>query len=431
MTFLDVYSILVPILTLLALLYASVQDLLYREVRHEFVWLVMLGSGLVLDILYLVFYDGSRVFSDVLAEMLLNIVLGFLLGFLLFYVGAWGGADSKALWSLAVLVPLHPFLERTPFLFLPDSPLLILDSSVLSLLLNSALFAVFYPLVLLLINGFRAAARRPLFAEVQGSPLAKARCVLFGLQKPVAKLNPKKLHFDFLEALPDHTFTGRFAGDFRGRLDGSLLGFFEGSFSGDFSGKIIGKVLPSSSSSSFDEREVQAILTEARSISQQLAIEKKDEEETLDYVLRKYQTSLFDVDASVTFPEGEKLLTFEGRSLGAFSGLFIGLIEGVFDGDFSGKVAGQLSGDFSGTSSKGKLSGTKTESRSWQLKMRLGLEDEVLMEKRQLRTIWQLQTTGKKTVWVTPGVPFILLMLFGFILYLFFGNFLLFLFRLR
>ncbi|RLI67139.1 MAG: hypothetical protein DRO63_05400 [Candidatus Gerdarchaeota archaeon] len=168
MTFLDVYSILVPILTLLALLYAAVQDLLFREVRHEFVWLSMVGAGFVLDILYLIFYDGPRVFSDVLAEMLLNIVLGFLLGFLLFYIGAWGGADSKALWSLAVLVPLHPFLERTPFLFLPDSPLLIIDSSVVSILLNSALFALFYPLILLLYNSIRA-LRSPPFLEVQGS----------------------------------------------------------------------------------------------------------------------------------------------------------------------------------------------------------------------------------------------------------------------
>jgi len=429
MTFLDVYSILIPILTLLALLYAAVQDMLFREVRHEFVWLSMVGAGFVLDILYLIFYDGARAFSDVLAEMLLNIVLGFLLGFLLFYIGAWGGADSKALWSLAVLVPLHPFLERIPFLFLPDSPLLIIDSSVVSILLNSALFALFYPLILLLYNSIHA-LRSPPFLGVQGSFFDKARCFLFGYQKAVHKITPKKLHFDFLEALPDRSFTGRFSGDFSGRLDGSFLGFFEGSLKGDFAGRIVGKVLSGTTPHTFADEDVNAIIAEAQSIFQHLKLEKKDNEEDLDYALRKYQTDLFGRDRSVDIVEGEKLIISEGQSFGAFSGLFIGFLEGVFDGSFEGRLLGKLTGDFHGSSSKGKLTGTQTGEPTWKLKMRFGLEDESLMEKRQLRTLWQLQTRNKKTVWVTPGIPFVFLMLLGFLLYLFFGNFLLFLFRL-
>ena len=58
MTFLDVYEIIVPILTIAALLYAGIEDLLFREVRREIVWILMIGVGVVLDILYIVFFVG-------------------------------------------------------------------------------------------------------------------------------------------------------------------------------------------------------------------------------------------------------------------------------------------------------------------------------------------------------------------------------------
>ncbi|RLI67138.1 MAG: hypothetical protein DRP02_01765 [Candidatus Gerdarchaeota archaeon] len=213
-------------------------------------------------------------------------------------------------------------------------------------------------------------------------------------------------------------------------MDGSFLGFFEGSLKGEFAGRIVGKVLSGAAPHTFADKDVNAIIAEAQSIFQHLKLEKKDNEEDLDYVLRKYQTDLFGRDRAVDFVEGEKLIVSEGRSFGAFSGLFVGFLEGVFDGSIEGRLLGKLTGDFHGSSLQGKLIGTQTGEPSWKLKMRFGLEDEPLMEKRQLRTLWQLQTRNKKFVWITPGIPFVLLMLLGFLLYLFFGNFLLFLFRL-
>ena len=97
MTFLDVYEIIVPILTIAALLYAGIEDLLFREVRREIVWILMIGIGVILDILYIVFFVGDYSFYEPLAEVLLTIVIGFIFGFVLFYFGVWGGADTKAL----------------------------------------------------------------------------------------------------------------------------------------------------------------------------------------------------------------------------------------------------------------------------------------------------------------------------------------------
>ena len=102
---------------------------------------------------------------------------------------------------------------------------------------------------------------------------------------------------------------------------------------------------------------------------------------------------------------------------------FIGVLEGIFEGEFNGKITGRFIGDYSGSSPKGKLSGSTTNaSNNWQFKIRTLLDDDQVMENRQLRTLWQLQIHKKKNVWVMPGVPFVTLMLIGYILYLLFGN---------
>ena len=113
MDFLTVYSYIIPIITLLALLYAGIEDLLFREVRREIIWILMICIGIIMDILYLIFY--SKTSDDLyfkLAEMLISIVLGFIICVVLFYFGVWGGADSKALWSIAIISPVYPFPEN-------------------------------------------------------------------------------------------------------------------------------------------------------------------------------------------------------------------------------------------------------------------------------------------------------------------------------
>ena len=430
MGFIEVYSILVPTLTIIALLYAGIEDILYREVRREFIWLVMIGVGLVLNVLYLIFYEGTRAFTDVLSEMLLSIVLGFVIGFVLFFVGAWGGADSKALWSLCILTPIHPFLESNPFNFLPENPILIIDSSVISLLLNSGLIAVFYPIVLMIINAI-SSTRGSLFDEVRGSTPDKIKSFFFGYKKKVETINPKKLHYDFLEVLPPKEFKGIFTGDFQGKLDGTFVGIFSGELLGEFNGKITGKILESLDEP-LESLDLDKIILEAEKLTERLAITKNEDEEDLDYILRRYQEDYSLTDKQVKRNDDtEQILINNGRYYGPIKGIFKGTLDGVFDGTVDGCMLGKLSGDFHGTSTNGKISGTKKEtSDDWQLKIRAGLDEDQIMEKRQLRTLWQLQVRQKKTVWVTPGLPFVFLLLLGYILYLFFGDIALFLFRL-
>ena len=127
----------------------------------------------------------------------------------------------------------------------------------------------------------------------------------------------------------------------------------------------------------------------------------------------------------------QQIINFNGKYSGPFEGLFLGSFEGFFDGTFEGKILGKLEGDYNGKSPKGKLVGsTASKEQSWNLKIRMGLDEDVIMEKRQLRTLWQLKNSNKQAVWVTPGLPFVFLMLLGYILYILFGNFILYLFRL-
>ncbi len=429
MSFLEVYSYLVPILTIVALLYAGIEDILFREVRREIIWLLMIGIGVVLDILYLVLYVGSRIKTDILAEMLLTIIIGFIFGFVLFYIGAWGGADSKALWSIAILTPLHPFLEtHGTLLNIQIDYIWVLDSSIISILLNSGILAIFYPIILIIINSI-SATKGSLFEEVRGSTTEKIRCFIFGYKKKVSNIKPNKLHFDFLEELSNKIFNGIFDGDFIGELDGKFTGLFLGKFKGQFTGTIFGKRLINLEEP-FEKQDLDSIIKEAEKISKEInLLDEYDEDEEVDLVLLKYRDKLSENSDKNLI--NQQIINFNGQFSETFEALFIGTIDGIFDGTFEGKILGKLDGDFKGKSPKGKLQGsTVSKDNSWKLKMRMGLDEDVIMEKRQLRTLWQLKNTNKKTVWVTPGLPFVFLMLLGYILYILFGNFILYLFRL-
>ena len=426
MSFELAYSIIVPTLTIIALLYAGFEDIFYREVRRDIVWILMVIFGLVLDILYLIFSDA---WESVLLEMLLTIFVAFIFGFIFVYFGLWGGADTKALWALSILTPIHPF---TANIFGEIQNYFLINTMVFSLLINSGILVIFYPLALIAFNTI-AATRGTLFDEVRATTSQKIRCFLFGYKKEVAKINAKKLHFDFLEAIAEREFEGSFEGVFEGRLDGKFVGYINGDFSGELSGKAVGLFSPKLEKeiSEFTKEE---IIQKAMNIA--ASLEKKNEfDEIPNIVLQKYRQDNeieFSTNKNTIDLSEEQILVINGKSTLPLKGDFLGIIEGIFEGKIDCSLIGKLEGDFQGTSSKGKLSGTKDATTSdWQIKIRMRMEDEEdLMEQRQLRTLWQLNAHNKKTVWVMPGLPFVFFMLIGYILYLLFGNIILQLFAL-
>ncbi len=427
MSFELVYSIIVPTVTLAALLYAGIEDILHREVRREIVWVLMVIIGLVMDTLYVINAEDQ---NNALLLILITVVLGFLIGFILFYLGVWGGADTKALWALSILTPVNPLTTNLVNINLPDLLIInIIDSMVFSLLLNAGLIAIFYPLILMVVNAI-SASKESLFNEVRGTASQKIRCFFFGYKKPVSKINEKKLHFDFLEEFTDKEFSGNFEGNFEGRLDGKFLGIFDGELIGEFTGKVIG-VIQLADTENFEKLTLENAITKAERLTKALELRKDDDDdETVTALLMKYRGT-FEETEEVALEPNEYLINIDGRYTHPIKGCFIGTLEGIFEGQLSGKMIGKLAGDFEGQSSKGKMNGNTTKnSQDWQLKIRMGLDEDDVMEQRQLRTLWQLRKQHKKSVWVTPGIPFVSLMFLGYIQYLLYGNIALLLFNL-
>jgi len=417
MTFELAYSIIVPTLTLLALLYAGIEDILFREVRRELVWILMVIFGVILDILYISFAADTE---GALLQILLSIVVGLVIGFALFYLGIWGGADTKALWALCILTPVYPFSENILGLQLPE--IMVLDGMVFSILINSGLIAIFYPIILLVVNAIKS-SKTPLFRGVKIDTTEKIRCFLFGYTKKVSKINPKKLHYDFLEELPDLKFKGKFEGDFKGRLDGKFTGVLMGELKGEFNGDITGVFKPSIKEL-IDDENIDGIIEQAKKIG---TPKKKSDEDDMpfDAILENYREyHLSENDEEIKDKKVDGFyLDYHGTVSGPIKGYFMGTLEGVFEGEFNGKIIADLTGDYSGTSTQGKITGTREPiEREWRVRFRASLDDEEIMEKRQLRTLWQLQKEKKETVWVTPGLPFVTFMFFGYIMYLLFGN---------
>ncbi len=115
-------------------LYASYRDLKEREIDN-WVWIVMASTGaifLIFDIL-----NGEN-----LAMVAISMAVSFILAFSLLVFGM-GGADSKAMMALAILMPLPPSFSiiHSPIFIFPltvlmDSLLLILPLPLLFLLYN-------------------------------------------------------------------------------------------------------------------------------------------------------------------------------------------------------------------------------------------------------------------------------------------------------
>ncbi|MFW9923260.1 MAG: hypothetical protein ACFFDW_08255 [Candidatus Thorarchaeota archaeon] len=412
MTFALIYSILIPILTLGALLYAGIEDLLYREVRKDIVWILMVIIGLILDIVYIIFNPKPK---DAVFDILVSVVVGFILGFILFYAGIWGGADTKALWALAILTPVHPF--GSAIIGAPQT-IPVISSMVFSILVNSGLLTLFYPIILMIINMI-SLRKGSLFGEVRGKSSQKIRSFLFGYKKSTNKINPKKLHYMFLEELPEKEFEGVFQGSFNGRLDGKFVGIIKGQIKGEIVGKIIGKFI---TDQFLDINTIsnEDALKQANEIVQQVIGEEKTADEEQNILLKKYRSDFIECTESKT---NNHLIEMQGKISFPSEFYFIGMIEGIFDGEINCSFVGKINGDFEGTSSNGKISGSQSIiSDTWQLKIQMRLDDEDIMEQKQLRTVWQLKKSQKNTVWVMPGLPFVSIMFVGYILYLLFGN---------
>jgi len=133
--------------------YASYLDIKERRVPHK-TWYPLGVVGTVALIADVILLDAGTVFIFAIASLALGAGFGY--GF--YYLGTFGGADRYALVVLGFLFPLYPFVG-SPYepLVVPEVPLFIL-----SILGNTVLAGVAYPLKLFGENAVRLNTANPL-----------------------------------------------------------------------------------------------------------------------------------------------------------------------------------------------------------------------------------------------------------------------------
>ena len=122
------------------LIYACYTDIKERRVPNR-VWLYMSVVGAILDIPYLL--DFGLVF---IKFFLFQFGFIFVFAYLLYRIGAFGGADAKALMALAIFIPIYPRMGVFPLL---NNTSGIFSFSVFS---NAVLLTAVLPLVFFVYN---------------------------------------------------------------------------------------------------------------------------------------------------------------------------------------------------------------------------------------------------------------------------------------
>jgi len=114
------------VLSLTIMTYASWSDWKEREVSNR-VWMIFAPLAFSLTTVQYVFLH-----QELLLVYVLSFAVTFGIATILFYVGAFGGADAKALMCLALALPYYPtdLFSHVPF-FSPILPLTVFSNAVL------------------------------------------------------------------------------------------------------------------------------------------------------------------------------------------------------------------------------------------------------------------------------------------------------------
>ena len=126
------------------LLYACYSDIKKRRVTNN-VWLIMLVGSI-----FFISYEFSLYKELILRPLIISAGFILILAYILFYIGAFGGADAKALIVMSLIIPTYPVFQVPGYTFPLTRP--IYDIFALSILANAALMTVVVPIGLALYN---------------------------------------------------------------------------------------------------------------------------------------------------------------------------------------------------------------------------------------------------------------------------------------
>ena len=159
------------LLCVFVFVYASWSDWKAREVSNK-VWLVMAPIALVLTLVQFILYSPQWL---LLFGLSFGITAG--LSVALFYVGAFGGADAKALMCLALALPLYPNVLLQFFPYNTSNVQIIFPITVFSNGVLLAALTVVYSVARNLVWKLRS--RQSLFEGLEHESVGRKTLALF------------------------------------------------------------------------------------------------------------------------------------------------------------------------------------------------------------------------------------------------------------
>jgi hypothetical protein len=133
-------KILVAI-TLVHLFIAMLQDINNRIISDK-IWVSQISLSVLIILIGYLFGEISNL--EIILSVV-NVIIGFVFGLLFFYIGAWGGGDTKALWAISFSNPFVfkfiPVVE--PYQYFPP---------IFPLIFNMIFGIILYVMILLVYN---------------------------------------------------------------------------------------------------------------------------------------------------------------------------------------------------------------------------------------------------------------------------------------
>lgn len=176
------------IVTTTLFLYASWEDWREREITDK-VWVVMTICGIAFLLIDATLISGNRLWLTLIG---ISITFSFTIGFILFYLDFFGGADSKALMALSIVMPLRPRLMQMNSKTHPFIPIAVFNNSVIG--------AASMAIVLLTYNISRKIRGEKLFNGLEGeSAWKKILLLVTGYKIALSQLKEKKFVYPLEE----------------------------------------------------------------------------------------------------------------------------------------------------------------------------------------------------------------------------------------
>ncbi|RZN56152.1 MAG: hypothetical protein DSO09_02470 [Candidatus Methanomethylicota archaeon] len=174
------------LIIIIGLFIASLQDIKSREISDK-IWIVLIPIGIFLTIIEIIIKGN---YPCILA--IFSIIFSIVLALTLYYLHLYGGADAKALITIALFFPIPPYgIERTLIIF----PIIVFGNSLIA----TMIFLLLYIIIAIMWNSYMKLRGIDLFKGIEANKLKKIFAFIFGF-----KLNSKianSIHFNPIERL--------------------------------------------------------------------------------------------------------------------------------------------------------------------------------------------------------------------------------------